>query len=346
MAPPPIDLVLLIGLPLGIGIGALLVLCGLAFAAYAYRRRLAELLFDKAGRMLTEVVAAPAGDPLAEMQAPAPASVADDSSRHQNEDERRRLRERIAGLTAEDRTLQARRAANEGIESAEMAKAAEASVASMGSPEAALLSAVSRSVSAGEVYALLRRGANPDAAFLDRGALAVAARKGALGVVKVLIDAGATLDQKDGRGWTPLMHAIDAHSASNSREAVLALLLDSGAAVDVWGNDLTGPLDLLEARESRIQAEQASLQQQASFATAGVPPPVLCGYGASLAAVHALSSAEAQEQEHGGGYDPSPPRDLAVLIRQKSGRDFENEAFGSGGKLKSPKTSPELLAVE
>jgi len=51
-------------------------------------------------------------------------------------------------------------------------------------------------------------------------------------VVKVLIDAGATLDMKDGRGWTPLMHAIDAHNTHNSRESVLSLLLDAGAAVD------------------------------------------------------------------------------------------------------------------
>ena len=61
---------------------------------------------------------------------------------------------------------------------------------------------------------MLRRGANPDAAFLDRGALAVAARQCALGVVKVLVDAGAMVDMKDARGWTPLMHAIDAHSAA------------------------------------------------------------------------------------------------------------------------------------
>lgn len=180
---------------------------------------------------------------------------------HSDDDDRRRLRERIVGLTAEDRTLQAQRAALEGgIESTEMAEAAEAAVSAAGSPEAALLAAVSRGASPVEVRALLRRGANPDAAFLDRGALAVAARSCTLGVVKVLVDAGATLDMKDGRGWTPLMHAIDAHNTGHTREGVLTLLLDAGAAVDVWGNDLTRPLDLLERREHQQAQQQSELR--------------------------------------------------------------------------------------
>ena len=117
-----------------------------------------------------------------------------------------------------------------------------------GSRLAALLAAITRGASAVEVRALLLRGANPNAAFLDRGALAMASRGCSPGVVRVLLDAGATLDMKDGRGWTPLMHAIDAHTPKFSREAVITLLLDKGAAVDTWGFDLQGPLDLLEAR--------------------------------------------------------------------------------------------------
>ena len=35
-------------------------------------------------------------------------------------------------------------------------------------------------------------------------------------------------------------------------QAVLTLRLDAGAAVDVWGNDLTRPLDLLE-RKRRVE---------------------------------------------------------------------------------------------
>ena len=55
-----------------------------------------------------------------------------------------------------------------GGETLETAARAESTVTSTGSPEAALLAAVSRNASALEVRALLQRGANPDAAFLDR----------------------------------------------------------------------------------------------------------------------------------------------------------------------------------
>lgn len=173
-------------------------------------------------------------------------------SDHPGAAERQRLKDRIAGYTAGERALEAM------AESPEATAAAEAAVARVGSPGAALLAAVSRSASAVEVRALLLRGADPDASFLDRGALAVAARNCSHEVVKVLIDANATLDLKDGRGWTPLMHAIDAHTASTSREAVVTLLLDAGAAVDVWGIDQVTPLDLIQAREEQQRLGQAA----------------------------------------------------------------------------------------
>lgn len=71
----------------------------------------------------------------------------------------------------------------------------------------------------------------------------------------MFIDAGATLDVKDVWGWTPLMHAIDAHTGTTSREAVLMLLLDAGASVDVWGKDLKGPLDMMAEREEQIKQQ-------------------------------------------------------------------------------------------
>ena len=67
---------------------------------------------------------------------------------------------------------------------------------------------------------------------------------------------GADPDGKDSRGWTPLMHAIDAHSAAAPREQVVRVLLSRGAAVDVWGDDLLGPLDLARAKAAdAVKAE-------------------------------------------------------------------------------------------
>ena len=128
----------------------------------------------------------------------------------------------------------------------------DAAVTAAGHVDAALLSALSRGAGAYEVRALLKLGASPHAAFLDKGALALAARGGSAGVIDALLQAGAALDGKDARGWTPLMHAIDAHGAE-SRAHVIVHLLDAGAAVDVWGQNLEGPLDLLEKK----QREQA-----------------------------------------------------------------------------------------
>jgi len=37
------------------------------------------------------------------------------------------------------------------------------------------------------------------------------------------------------------------------REATITLLLDEGAVVDVWSNDLRGPLDLMQAKIGKAQ---------------------------------------------------------------------------------------------
>ena len=120
-----------------------------------------------------------------------------------DEAERERVRERIKAATvSEAGRLEA------DAESPDAAAAAEAAVAAAGAPEAALLASLT-GASAVEVRALLLRGANPNAAFLNRSALAVAARMCGPAVIKVMLDAGAAIDGKDDRGWTPLMHAID-----------------------------------------------------------------------------------------------------------------------------------------
>ncbi len=125
----------------------------------------------------------------------------------------------------------------------------DAATAAAGSLDAALLSAVSQGASSDEVAGLLARGASADAAMIGGGtALAIAARRCASSAVEALLMYGASVDLKDELGWTALMHAIDAHSPGFSREQVISHLLDSGAAVDVWGADLRGPFDLLETK--------------------------------------------------------------------------------------------------
>ena len=221
---------------------------------------------------------------------------------------REALRERIAPLSAEERSMLAAETAELSMaEQGEIQARAEAAVASSGTPEAALLAAVSRSASALEVRALLQRGANPDAAFLDKSALAVASRNCSAAVVKVLIDGGATLDMKDVWGWTPLMHAIDAHTGSSSREPVLMLLLDAGASVDVWGKDLKGPLDMMEAREEQIKKareQEASVGKQTSshLTAPGAANPVVDS-----------RACEARR------LSVNQPRRLTNIMRQKSG---------------------------
>ena len=108
-------------------------------------------------------------------------------------------------------------------------------VARTGSLDAALVAAVSQAGSAGDVAALLQRGASPHSALLGSGpVLSLAARGCSAEVSRLLLSAGADPDGKDSRGWTPLMHAIDAHSAAAPREQVVRVLLSRGAAVDVW----------------------------------------------------------------------------------------------------------------
>ncbi|KAL1521166.1 hypothetical protein AB1Y20_022719 [Prymnesium parvum] len=157
-------------------------------------------------------------------------------------------------------------------------------VSRVGNLDAALLAAVTRGAGAREVRALLASGASPNAAFLDRCALTLAVRNCEAEVTRSLLEADAFIDKKDTRGWTPLMHAVDAHSTSYSREAVLLLLLDAGAAVDVWGHDLRGPLDLMVAKQqqqlstadttraSHITASKITMLMHQKSGTAGTRP--------------------------------------------------------------------------
>ena len=103
------------------------------------------------------------------------------------------------------------------------------------------------------------------------------------------------------------MHAIDAHSALNSREGVLVFLLDAGAAVDVWGHDLRGPLDLLAAREAQQAQQQSEMHHKAQLQQAGAPP---------------LRAAATRA---------APPSDLASLIRCRSSGHELVDGVAPGG---------------
>mmetsp|Transcript_8136 Transcript_8136/g.25418 ORF Transcript_8136/g.25418 Transcript_8136/m.25418 type:complete len:162 (+) Transcript_8136:850-1335(+) len=123
-------------------------------------------------------------------------------------------------------------------------------VGSIGSLDAVLVFLVSMGGKAAEVEALVRRGASPRTSLLGCGpVLSISARRCSREVTRLLLEARAEVDEKDSRGWTPLMHAIDAHSADNPREATITLLLDKGAAIDVWSHDLRGPLDLMSVKD-------------------------------------------------------------------------------------------------
>ena len=138
-------------------------------------------------------------------------------------------------------------------------------ISGAGSADAALLAAVCRYATAAEVRELLEHGASPNTSFLHHSALALAVRGCSSQTSQALLDARANVDSKDPQGWTALMHAVDAHSATFSREAVVAQLLDAGAAVDVWGHDLRGPFELMQ--------EKAGVGEQShSGATGGRRP--------------------------------------------------------------------------
>ena len=126
---------------------------------------------------------------------PATAAVFGDEAQSKGAVDRQALRERIAAAGGNS-MLAAETAELSMAENLEIQTRAEAAVAASGTPEAAMLAAVSRAATALEVRALLQRGANPNAAFLDKSVLALAARHCSAAVVKVLIEGGATLDMK------------------------------------------------------------------------------------------------------------------------------------------------------
>ena len=107
------------------------------------------------------------------------------------------------------------------------------------SPSAVQGAAWPVSMTGTDVLAIAKTGSGKTLGYL-LPALTIAARNCPAGATLELLRGGASVDQKDARGWTALMHAIDTHSEIRSREAVLMYLLDAGASLDRWA-EVWGP---------------------------------------------------------------------------------------------------------
>lgn len=77
-------------------------------------------------------------------------------------------------------------------------------------------------------------------------ALTLAARWNRAEVVAALIRRGASVQQRDSIGWTPLMWA-----ALKGRSEIVSVLLDGGAWIETFDSDGNTPL-ILAARQGRV----------------------------------------------------------------------------------------------
>ena len=313
---PPVAIVSQEALPLVIIGGVLLVVLLIYFCfGEALTKRVKVSVLDtwatRPGHLVEETVERQEPQPLAEAEEDASARQQQTAKQQQQQQEQRqasqkntdrqRLLEQIAGMGS---VWGADPALAEGAAAIDV----DAAVAAVGSLDAALLAAVTHGATTMEVRALLMRGASPNAAFLDRPALALAARKCEPGVTQALLEAGALLDKKDTLGWTPLMHAIDAHCAACSREAILMQLLDAGAAVDVWGHDLRGPLDLMVAKQQQqLSARESS---RASHITASKITMLMHQKSGSSGSTNRLP---VRESLHGAS-DPALPAPRSSMV--------------------------------
>lgn len=89
---------------------------------------------------------------------------------------------------------------------------------------------------------LLREGADVNARD-SKGEVALhfAAREHHPGIVRALLDAGATVDSQDNEGNTPLGNAV---YESRGRGDVIQLLVARGAAKDLKNNHGVSPIEL------------------------------------------------------------------------------------------------------
>ena len=108
-------------------------------------------------------------------------------------------------------------------------------------------------------------------ALTDFTPLLAAAASAPADLIKALLDAGADINARDGRGMTPLMLAV---ATNNQNPAVIRLLLERGADVTVqskaaetaadWARKLAGPAGLELLNVSKPPSVIAAVQPSAS----------------------------------------------------------------------------------
>ena len=141
------------------------------------------------------------------------------------------------------------------------------------------------------VRALLAAGADPNAAAAETGATALmwAMDEAHAGVVRVLLEQGATVSASTTKGFTPLMTA-----ARQGNIELAAILIEAGADVNATGSDGTHALPL-SVLHTQYEFAHYLLEQ-------GADP------NASMAGIHALHAAAGSvgawlanwERQHGG----------------------------------------------
>lgn len=89
----------------------------------------------------------------------------------------------------------------------------------------------------GVVRNLLRKGANPNERYLDRTPIHLAASKGDVDILKILIDAGAKVDVRSPHGSTPLESAV-----LNGHLKVVQMIVEHGANIDSQDSRYYTPL--------------------------------------------------------------------------------------------------------
>ena len=116
------------------------------------------------------------------------------------------------------------------------------------------------------VESLIKAGANINPSEAARTtALIVAAQRGHLGVVKILIEKGAPVDAEGGSGGTALAHAVAYLEGSKARIEMADLLLRSGADVNFVTRSYNGCQTalMLAARNSDLETVKFLLANRA-----------------------------------------------------------------------------------
>lgn len=133
------------------------------------------------------------------------------------------------------------------VASAELFEQVLEAAASRGVPPSVLDQAVRSEHGAAKIEALLKRGAAPDGVH----ALALACGASTPDVALRLIDAGASVDQADVAGASPLHHAVAA-----GHESLVRALLERGAALDTKTRRAVADAEIRRGDTARDVAER------------------------------------------------------------------------------------------